>query len=143
MIQRRLATNNPMMLMGDFNDVLDHDRDGILSHLTMNTLRFNSDPQAQDIVKQFSLQDSWHLYQHAANGIVASSTPAPRPATHYFYNKGSVLDYILLSCEFNAEYQRSRYEVSDYHTYDRHLINPIYERDSESTDHAVVQINLQ
>ncbi len=143
MIQRRLATNHPMMLMGDFNDRLDNDRDGVLSHLTMNTLRFNSDPQAQDIVKQFSLQDSWHLYQHAANGSVASCTPAPRPATHYFYNKGSVLDYILLSCEFNAEYQRSLYEVSDYHTYDRHLINPIYERDSESTDHAVVQINLQ
>ncbi|QUM85667.1 endonuclease/exonuclease/phosphatase family protein [Moritella sp. 28] len=143
MIQRRLATNNPMMLMGDFNDVLDNDRDGILSHLTMNTLRFNSDQQAQNIVKLFSLQDSWHLYQHATNGSVPSCTQLPRPATHYFYNKGSVLDYILLSCEFNAEYQRSLYEVSDYHTYDRHLINPIYERDSESTDHAVVQINLQ
>ncbi|QFI37117.1 endonuclease/exonuclease/phosphatase family protein [Moritella marina ATCC 15381] len=143
MIQRRLATNNPMMLMGDFNDRLDNDRDGVLSHLTMDTLRFNSDPQAQDIVKQFSLQDSWHLYQHAANGVTASCTPAPRPPTHYFFNKGSVLDYILLSCEFNAEYQRSLYEVSDYHTYDRHLINPIYARDSESTDHAVVQINLQ
>lgn len=65
-----------------------------------------------------------------------------RKPTHYFGASSSVLDYILLSCEFDPSYDDSFYEVSDYHTYDRHLINPEYERDDLTTDHAVVSITL-
>jgi endonuclease/exonuclease/phosphatase family metal-dependent hydrolase len=147
MIGRRQETGYPMLLMGDFNDVLDS---GVLSHLMMDTLRFNSDPQAQAIITQFCLQDSWALYQTVTERYQATteclptkSDRTPRPPTHYYGAKGSVLDYILLSCEFDARYQQSLYEVSNYHTYDRHLINPIFDRDSESTDHAVVQISLK
>jgi len=39
MIERREATDYPMVLMGDFNNTL---ADGVLSHLTTNTLRFVS-----------------------------------------------------------------------------------------------------
>ena len=65
-----------------------------------------------------------------------------RSPTHYFGGKGSVLDYILLSCEFDASYHDSLFEVSAYHTYNRHLINPIFERDGESTDHGIVLATL-
>lgn len=140
MIIRRQETGNPMLLMGDFNDILDN---GVLNHLMMDNLRFNSDPQAQAIIEQFCLQDSWALYQTATDHLPEKADSSPRPATHYYGAKGSVLDYILLSCEFDAQYQQSVYEVTNYHTYDRHLINPIFDRDSESTDHAVVQISLK
>lgn len=134
-IERRNKTDFPMMLMGDMNDTL---TGGALEHLLTDSLRFNSDEQTQSIVMQYCLKDSWELYQAVAD----NSPDNPRPATHYYGNKGSVLDYILLSCEFNACYPRSLFEVSDYHTHDPHLINPIFAKDSESTDHAVISITL-
>ena len=60
----------------------------------------------------------------------------------FFGGGGSVLDYILLSCEFDAGYQDSIFQVSAYDTYNRHLINPIFDRDGESTDHGVVSVTL-
>ena len=69
-------------------------------------------------------------------------TQNTRKATHYFGGSSSVLDYILLSCEFDANSQNSFFDVSAYDTYDRHLINPIFERDGNSTDHGVVMITL-
>ena len=65
-----------------------------------------------------------------------------RSPTHYFGGHGSVLDYILLSYEFDTSYQDSLFEVSAYHTYNRHLINPIFDRDGESTDHGIVLATL-
>ena len=65
-----------------------------------------------------------------------------RTPTHYYGGSGSVLDYILLSCEFDASYLDSLFQVSAYDTYDRHLINPIFDRDGESTDHGVVLVTL-
>jgi endonuclease/exonuclease/phosphatase family metal-dependent hydrolase len=65
-----------------------------------------------------------------------------RTPTHYFGATSSVLDYILLSCEFDASYHDSLYQVSNYHTYDRHLINPIFDRDGESTDHGIALVTL-
>ena len=65
-----------------------------------------------------------------------------RKPTHYFGASSAVLDYILLSCEFDPRYDDSFFEVSHYHTYDRHLINPEFERDDLSTDHAVILITL-
>jgi endonuclease/exonuclease/phosphatase family metal-dependent hydrolase len=66
----------------------------------------------------------------------------PRPPSHYFGASGSVLDYILMSCEFDASYHDSMFEVHQHDTYDQHLINPIYERDSQSTDHGIVMVTL-
>ena len=65
-----------------------------------------------------------------------------RKPTHYFGGGSSVLDYILLSCEFDASNQTSLYQVSAYDTYDRHLINPVFDRDGESTDHGIVSVTL-
>ncbi|WP_068545702.1 endonuclease/exonuclease/phosphatase family protein [Thalassotalea crassostreae] len=145
MIQRREQTTNPMVLMGDFNNTLS---DGILRHLQTDSLRFVSKFDSERYLQKYCLKDSWDLFEAAQ--INESTEPAElkaaklnvRSPTHYYGETSSILDYILLSCEFDASYQDSLYQVSEYHTYDRHLINPIFERDGESTDHGIVLITM-
>lgn len=153
MIERREATNQPMILMGDFNNTL---TDGVLSHLLTNTLRFVSTLDRDAYLAKYCLQDAWYLYDTAiANEsesehqislerlkLKQENKRPTRAPTHYFGASSSVLDYILLSCEFDASYHDSLYQITDYHTYDRHLINPIFDRDGESTDHGIVLVTL-
>ena len=152
MIARRETSNNPMVLMGDFNNSL---ADGVLSHLLTNTLRFVSAIDRDAYLAKYCLNDAWDLFQAAQikdagdeNQVDENTDEAvqekivERTPTHYFGAGSSVLDYILLSCEFDASYHDSLYQVSAYHTYDRHLINPIFDRDGESTDHGIVLITL-
>ena len=164
MIERRETTGHPMVLMGDFNNTL---KDGVLSHLLTNTLRFVSGIDRDAYLAKYCLNDAWDLLQTAikneqckadnsenTSDIIEKTDTANtrkssnreeqivRTPTHYFGASSSVLDYILLSCEFDASYHDSLYQVSDYHTYDRHLINPIFERDGESTDHGIVLVTL-
>ncbi|MFC4279993.1 endonuclease/exonuclease/phosphatase family protein [Thalassotalea piscium] len=139
MIARREATNNPMILMGDFNNTL---TDGVLNHLLTNTLHFVSTIDREAYLAKYCLYDAWHLFEVAQTNETQSKNELTRTPTHYFGAGSSVLDYILLSCEFDASYHDSLYQVSAYNTYDRHLINPVFERDGESTDHGVVQVTL-
>ncbi len=139
MIERREATGQPMILMGDFNNTL---ADGVLNHLLTNTLRFVSIIDRDTYLAKYCLNDAWDLFDVALaneNNAVIKQTRTP---THYFGAGSSVLDYILLSCEFDASYHDSLYQVSAYDTYDRHLINPIFDRDGESTDHGIVLVTL-
>jgi len=158
MIERRETTNHPMVLMGDFNNTL---IDGVLSHLLTNTLRFVSAIDRDAYLAKYCLNDAWDLFEKAVtnDNTVDNETndnneenqskktqqdeKILRTPTHYFGASSSVLDYILLSCEFDAGYHDSLYQVSDYHTYDRHLINPIFDRDGESTDHGIVLVTLK
>ena len=161
MIERREATGNPMVLMGDFNNTL---ADGVLSHLLINSLRFASPIDCDAYLAKYCLNDAWGLFQHVLtnedseiNGTsvindhnevdetaieINRKENVERTPTHYYGGSGSVLDYILLSCEFDASYQDSLFQVSAYNTYNRHLINPIFERDGECTDHGVVLVTL-
>jgi len=165
MIERREMIGNPMVLMGDFNNTL---ADGVLSHLLTNTLRFASDDDCDAYLSKYCLYDAWELFQHvksndaeAANKttevydenelddtanvkprVINQHQKMTRTPTHYYAGHGSVLDYILLSHEFDASYLDSLFEVDAYHTYNRHLINPVFERDAESTDHGVVLVTL-
>ena len=145
MIERREATDHPMILMGDFNNTLN---DGVLSHLLTNSLRFVSALDRDAYLAKYCLNDSWDLFQtvltNEAEKVNAphEKVKAVRTPTHYFGASSSVLDYILFSCEFDASYHDSLYQVSGYDTYDRHLINPIFERDGESTDHGIVLVTL-
>jgi endonuclease/exonuclease/phosphatase family metal-dependent hydrolase len=156
MIARREITGYPMVLMGDFNNTL---ADGVLSHLLTNTLRFVSAIDRDAYLAKYCLNDSWDLFQktlanesNEANDLsVSNEVIQPnqshhekgiRTPTHYFGAGNSVLDYILLSCEFDASYHDSLYQISAYDTYDRHLINPIFDRDGESTDHGIVLVTL-
>jgi len=147
MIARREATTNPMVLMGDFNNTL---ADGVLSHLLTHTLRFVSAIDRDAYLAKYCLHDAWNLFQSALTNDASQAIDSNeehkekvvRTPTHYFGAGSSVLDYILLSCEFDASYHDSLYQVSAYDTYDRHLINPIFERDGESTDHGIALVTL-
>jgi endonuclease/exonuclease/phosphatase family metal-dependent hydrolase len=142
MIERRETTGNPMVLMGDFNNTL---ADGVLSHLLTNTLRFVSSIDRDAYLAKYCLNDAWDLFETAVTNETSETDVEVKPIrkpTHYFGAGSSVLDYILLSCEFDASYHDSLYEVSAYDTYDRHLINPIFDRDGESTDHGIVLVTL-
>jgi len=149
MLQRRDNTNNAMMLMGDFNDTLDS---AILNVFNVQRSDIhNADIKMTDlshlpdyaIDKSFSyyqLSDAYELYIKTHNTDIQNQARAP---SHYFGTKGSVLDYILLSNEFNTDNNASLAEVSSYMTYDRHLINAQYDIDSHSTDHAPVVANIK
>jgi endonuclease/exonuclease/phosphatase family metal-dependent hydrolase len=144
LIERREKTKQPMILMGDFNNNL---TDGVLSHLLTNTLRFVSAFDRDAYLAKYCLHDSWELFQTVLTNENIEVTKLKeekkaRTPTHYFGATSSVLDYILLSCEFDASYHDSLFQVSKYQTYDRHLINPIFDRDGESTDHGIVLITL-
>jgi len=161
MIERRETTGNAMVLMGDLNNNL---ADGVLSHLLTNSLRFASSIDCDAYLAKYCLNDSWVLFQQVlpdeADDIYETNVindvnevdetaievnrkeTITRTPTHYYAGSGSVLDYILLSCEFDASYQDSIFQVSAYHTYNRHLINPIFDRDGECTDHGVVLVTL-
>ena len=161
MIERRETTGNPMVLMGDFNNTL---ADGVLSHLLINSLRFASQIDCDAYLAKYCLNDAWGLFQHVLSNEdseidgtsvindhnevdetaieINRKENVERTPTHYYGGSGSVLDYILLSCEFDASYQDSLFQVGAYNTYNRHLINPIFERDGECTDHGVVLVTL-
>jgi len=139
MITRREQTAYPMVLMGDFNNNI---HNGELSHLLTNSSAFTQNKEAHLHLTQYYLNDSWDLYLKLINTDLSTQEKQPSQPTHYYGPKGSVLDYILLSCEFDAGFQGSLFELSAYQVYDRHLINPIFERDAQSTDHGVVLITL-
>lgn len=140
-IERRIKSGNPILLMGDFNDTL---QNGVLQHMQIQSVRGRNQPENNQQLAPYRLKDSWDLFLSAKQSQEKEElSHYKRPYSHYYGSKGSVLDYILLSCEFDTEYQGSLAEVQDYHTDDKHLINPVYERDSQSTDHAIIKISLK
>lgn len=148
-LQRRDNSNNAMMLMGDFNDTLDSailnafniQRDDIHNaDIKMTDLSRLPDYAIEKSFSYYQLCDAYELYIKSQNKVANSQVRAP---SHYFGTKGSVLEYILLSNEFNTDNNASLAEVSAYITYDRHLINPEYDIDSHSTDHAPVIANIK
>lgn len=113
----------PTVLMGDMNQPITID--GVNRLLT---------EFLGDNVTDLHLSDGWDL----------QVTPplTDRPATHYHFSKGNVLDYILLSQEFDAHSEVSIAEVTNYQVMDQHLINPSYERDKYASDHAFVALTV-
>lgn len=136
MLSRRQRLGNPMVLLGDFNDKLSC---SLLEGLIDNDVYEKSFKHNKYLIDKYSLKDSWDMY--ISNTSVDS--PNLRANTHYFGGKGSVLDYILMSNEFDSKNDHSIYEIIDYKTLDTHLINPKFSIDGYSTDHAIVQIELK
>ncbi|HIG39745.1 MAG: endonuclease/exonuclease/phosphatase family protein [bacterium] len=132
--------DRPVILMGDFNTSIGSETlQQIAAAREVNAL--NSTPQtrlpkeAKRQIRRFALYDGFEL-QH-------EGTPDKRKSTHYFANKGSVLDYVLLSKDFDASYDHSLASVVNYEIYDRHLQNPQYSIDSQCSDHAPVMVELE
>ena len=114
----------PTVLMGDMNQAI--------TQTSVNNVLVE---QYGDSVTDLRLYDGWELQ-------VAPSLES-RPATHYHFAKGNVLDYILLSQEFDAHADVSIAEVTNYQVLDTHLINPSFERDKNASDHAFVALTVE
>lgn len=135
MVKRREQTSNPMVLCGDYNDVISS---SCLEELTAKRVYGMSESETERLINFYCLYDGWQLYTQ----VNPQDEEAIRPATHYYNGKGSVLDYILLSQEFNASYLGSLFEVSHYHTEDKHLVDSSFDIDGYSTDHAIPIVTL-
>lgn len=116
----------PVMLLGDFNDELSSPLLQILVQNVEQTAQA-SEAQSRQTGKALQLQDSW---------LMQPERPEPRPATHYYGAKGSVLDYILLSTDFAPLVQRQW-------VVDQHLRQPVFAVDGYSSDHALVTVQLR
>jgi endonuclease/exonuclease/phosphatase family metal-dependent hydrolase len=115
--QRKQAKGYPQLLMGDFNRGIEGDEFSCLHN------------QTQDNAQMLLLDAKKVLDEEVAF-----------QPTHYYGAKGSVLDYILLSEEFDGGNAAGIYEVTEYRVFDSHLVNPIYATDYMASDHAVVTI---
>ncbi|MEZ9904915.1 endonuclease/exonuclease/phosphatase family protein [Vibrio breoganii] len=116
--QRKRSKGYPQVLMGDFN------RD--LSSAEFSCFHTTRDDETT------GLGDSKTLL----------AQEPPIQATHYYGAKGSVLDYIMLSEEFDRNSASCLFEVSHYQVSDSHLVNPIYAIDRMASDHGIVTITL-
>lgn len=161
LLQRRDDTANPMLVMGDFNGGLDaaefggfwleadaihgNDRKGAgLGALT--------DDAFNRAIAHFALKDASVLFLESQlfdrQGGRHESEPledlswARRP-THYLGSRGSLLDHILLSQDFDGALAPARGRVCHFSVFDEHLRTPVYERDSESSDHAALVVGLE
>lgn len=115
----------PTVLMGDFNQSInEHTVNGVL---LANHLHKTDD-------KALTLYDGWELQ---------INRPTYRPATHYYGVKGSLLDYILLSQEFNHECHDSIAKVVDYQVLDKHLLTEPAQRDHYASDHAFIALTAE
>ncbi len=129
-MERKKATGNPVVLMGDFNQLLVSQEFSCLR----STHRFRQ-PESYAPLLPYHLIDSWELYCH--------SNEITRTPTHYTGAAGQVLDYILLSSDFSDEADHPIAKVVDYYVHDQHLVNPSFELDSYSSDHAFVSVTLE
>lgn len=114
------AARRPLLLAGDLNDEL--------SSALLQPLLATEPAQRHSLL----LQDS------------AMLAPAgTRPPTHYYGAAGKVLDYLLLSADFDPRDPHSLAEVTDYQVVDDHLVRPQFALDGHSSDHALVQITVR
>lgn len=128
---QRHQTDQPVVLMGDFNKPLFHDEfKGLICY------SLNRDEASKHWLSHFRLKDSWDLYHQLHEEDLLEQ----RKPTHYYGASGSVLDYILMSSEFDCQNSSSLMEISRYTVLDHHLINPSFEHDQFSTDHAIVSV---
>lgn len=113
----------PTVLMGDMNQTLQSDTSGWLTK-PMGVAS-----------ERLQLKDSWDIFTHHEE--------KQRPATHYHFAKGNVLDYILLSQEFHVGSPFCCFDVIDITVQDKHLINPSYEIDKYASDHAFIATTVE
>jgi len=139
-LQQMCKRQRPVILMGDLNDTIaSHAIQPLLGGANMDkldnkyisNLAFNQ----QRAIQRVSMYDAFSLQDKIK--------PLARQPTHYFANRGNVLDYILLSKDFNINYDQSLASVANYRVSDKHLVNPKYEEDAECSDHALVMVEIE
>jgi endonuclease/exonuclease/phosphatase family metal-dependent hydrolase len=139
-VREVLKRDRPVVLLGDFNTSINAETLRQLVEAREirelnKTPRQSLNVEAQRQIRRFSLYDAFDLQNKV--GVDA------RKNTHYFLNRGSVLDYVLLSKDFDQAYDHSLASVVSYEVFDRHLQNPEYAIDSQCSDHAPVVVELE
>ncbi|WP_317918479.1 endonuclease/exonuclease/phosphatase family protein [Vibrio sp. MACH09] len=134
--QFRAKTCRPCIILGDFNQTISSiEFDCFFALSPQHPSHRNRNDES---LNQLYFCDSWELY---CEQFDSANLQWSRPATHYYGAMGKVLDYILLSNEF-APNSGGYLSVNQYHTYDEHIINPNYQTDHLSSDHAAVRIEI-
>lgn len=139
-VQQTKKKERPVIVLGDLNDTIDSaplqslvgsEKLDRLDGKTISDFPLSS----RRSIQRYVLQDSFELQDEIL--------PKERKPTHYFANRGSVLDYILLSNDFKNDHDHSLASISKYQVNDAHLINPHYVGDAECSDHAPVMIEVE
>ncbi|UZE96889.1 endonuclease/exonuclease/phosphatase family protein [Alkalimarinus alittae] len=139
-IEQMRVKERPVMVLGDLNDSMESP---VLQSLVggQNIDRLDGKNVSgmaiahQRAIQRFSLYDAFDLQEKIK--------PNDRKPTHYFANRGNVLDYILLSKDFKSDYDHSLASVNTYQVNNAHLINPHPDNDAECSDHAPVQVDIE
>lgn len=140
-MSNQLLNDHPCIILGDFNDELSSKA---ISPLVNNDVvkRINNqmvehlDYSTQIAYERFKLYDAFNL-------IKPENKPLKKPYTHYYGSNGSSIDHILLSHHFNANHSNAIASVQSFGCQDKHLTNNDYERDKQSSDHALVFVDLE
>ncbi|WP_375748643.1 endonuclease/exonuclease/phosphatase family protein [Vibrio sp. HN007] len=133
--QLKQQDGKPFIVAGDFNKSIESDEIRVLLD-ELATDSHHSDSRAP------LLFDSWKLYC-GQFGNEKDFLQWSRKPTHYHGAIGNTLDYILLSEEFDSNNSFARFNVVDYSVIDQHIINPQFELDRLSSDHAVVTVTIE
>lgn len=137
--QRRLQQRLPLVVMGDLNDTLNESSPlSILSDAGNLWQQANVNDLVARAWNPARLHDAFLLANQQQGNL-----HAVRPATHYYGSRGSVLDYILLTDEFDSQHPACRAGVLNYYTFDKHLVRPDHSVDAYSSDHAPVLVHCQ
>ncbi len=139
-IQQMRVRERPVVLLGDLNDTLESPAlQPLIGGQNIDKLdgKYVSDMtlSRRRAIQRFSLYDAFELQKTTESN--------ERKSTHYFANRGSVLDYILLSKDFKLDYDHRLGSVASYQVSDGHLINPHHDNDAECSDHAPVMVDIE
>ncbi|QSX40095.1 endonuclease/exonuclease/phosphatase family protein [Shewanella cyperi] len=145
---RRLERGNPFVILGDFNGELTRPEFAGLNTCAADVhprdraeLTSLSEADFEAGAAAFALHDGAALFLHWLRQQSPGTDWQVRP-THYLGPRGSVLDHILLSAEFDGSLSSALADVVNFELFDEHLRAPLYERDSQSSDHAAVCVTL-
>lgn len=144
-LERRAQTGHAVAVMGDFNATIDSSE--LRGLLTAPNQLYRGDLRASGLLalnererlsrlRQFQLQDSQSL-------ALACAPEDTRRVSHYHGAKGSIVDHILLSQEFDCQQQHSLASVSQYQIFNQHLISPQHPHDDYASDHAPVMAEVK
>ncbi|MBT1443774.1 endonuclease/exonuclease/phosphatase family protein [Shewanella sp. JM162201] len=168
LLTRRDESANPFVVMGDFNGGMDAAEfrgfwlgAGAIHGSDRMAAGFGamSDEAFRRRVDHFGLKDASMLFMEGLaldSAFVGSETGMPgseeapqepvthlRRPTHYLGSRGILLDHILLSQDFDGALAPARGRVCHFSVFDEHLRRPVYERDSESSDHAALVAGIE
>lgn len=143
-LERRAQTGYAVAVVGDFNATIDSSE--LRGLLTAPNQLYRGDLHATGLLalnEQERLCHLRHFQLQEAQTLACACVPdAHRRVSHFHGAKGSIVDHILLSQEFDGQQQHSLASVSQYQIFNQHLISPQHPHDDYASDHAPVMATI-